>query len=90
MQLALPIALVAGGALLGGVAAKALAPKAPTTASVLQTPGVKAPPIPTPTMAADQLSQSDAFRRRRGAAANELTGGGAEAPSPGAKTLLGQ
>lgn len=36
-------------------------------------------------------AQDDALRRRRGAAANALTGpGGAEASTPGAKVLLGQ
>ncbi|WP_414902471.1 hypothetical protein ACMT1E_04375 [Sphingomonas flavalba] len=40
--------------------------------------------------AAEAAMRDDELRRRRGAGANELTGGGAEAVTPGAKTLLGQ
>ena len=48
------------------------------------------PTVPTRNAAADAIRQDDALRRRRGAGANELTGGGAEAVTPGGKTLLGQ
>lgn len=44
----------------------------------------------TRNMAAEAARQGDRLRRRRGAGANELTGGGAEASTPGGKTLLGQ
>lgn len=53
-------------------------------------------PVQTPVVdqsaALDAANQqaADDLRRRRGAGANELTGGGAEASTPGAKTLLGQ
>jgi hypothetical protein len=48
------------------------------------------PIVPTRNAAADAMRRDDALRRRRGAGANELTGGGAEAVTPGGKTLLGQ
>jgi hypothetical protein len=69
------------GGLLGGLLAGGSKPK-----TVSQ-------PAPLPTINnADALaaSQRDAIRRRRGAGANELTGGGAEAVTPGGKALLGQ
>lgn len=40
-------------------------------------------------MAAANGDTADQLRRRRGAAANELTGGGAEAQTPGGRALLG-
>lgn len=62
-------------------------------ASALLQPKVKPPPrpgLPDRTEAA-ALAASNEFRSRQGAAANMLTGpSGAEAPSPGAKALLGQ
>lgn len=51
---------------------------------------IAAPVVPTNNMAEGLAMQSDALRRRRGAGANELTGGGAEAATPGGKVLLGQ
>lgn len=54
-------------------------------------PSIPAPvPVPTPNLAENLANQNDALRRRRGAGANELTGGGAEAVTPGGKALLGQ
>jgi hypothetical protein len=47
-------------------------------------------PVPTRNAAAAAAGEEDALRRRRGARANDLTGGSAEASSPGGKTLLGQ
>jgi hypothetical protein len=53
-----------------------------------QTPAVLPP---SRDMAAELAARrADELRRRRGAGANELTGGGAEPVTPGAKTLLGQ
>jgi hypothetical protein len=51
-----------------------------------------APPVPTRNQAlADVLSSDRTFRHRQGAAATVMTGpNGAEAPSPGVKSLLGQ
>jgi hypothetical protein len=48
------------------------------------------PPVPTRNVAAENARRRDVLRRRRGQGANELTGGGAEAATPGGKTLLGQ
>jgi hypothetical protein len=64
-----------------------LAPKPPAP-----TKQPMALPVPTRTAALSQaLNQDDAFRRRQGAASTMVTGAsGAEAPSPGAKALLGQ
>lgn len=57
-------------------------------------PKAQAAQVPTPTrlQALDdsQKRALEELRRRRGAGAYELTGGGAEAPSGGGKTLLGQ
>lgn len=60
-------------------------PKAPAASA-------GAPPVPSRNLAYEAARRNmDSLRRRRGAGANEITGGGAEAPrSPGAKTLLGQ
>jgi hypothetical protein len=63
-------------------------------ASVLSKKKKKKPaaqPVATPTRnaAAENARRFDELRRRRGAGANELTGGGAEARSPGGKVLLG-
>lgn len=79
----IPIAIAVAGAAVGAGAASLLSPKT-------QMP--QATPIPTRTKAIDAAFNSDtAFRRRQGAAATMLTGpNGAEAPSPGAKALLGQ
>jgi hypothetical protein len=79
---AVPIALaVVGGGL--GAAAGALFARKP-----------KVPPpamVPTRTDAQTLGASEAEFRKRKGAAANILTGpSGAEAPSPGAKALLGQ
>lgn len=82
-QAAIPIAAAVVGSLIGAGAGALLAPK------VSPPPQVQ---IPT-RMAAASLAVNDTaeFRRRRGAAANMITGPtGAEAPSPGAKALLGQ
>lgn len=48
-----------------------------------------APPAISRNDAAMAAARSDEFRRRRGAGANEITGG-AEASSGGGKSLLGQ
>lgn len=50
----------------------------------------RTPPPITRNDAAASVRMSDSMRKRRGAGANELTGGGAEASSGGGKTLLGQ
>lgn len=49
-----------------------------------------APLAVTRNAAAEAAMRDDMMRRRRGAGANEITGGGAEARSPGGKALLGQ
>jgi hypothetical protein len=78
-QAALPLALLGG--LTGGIASALLQPK------VKPPPR---PPLPDRTDAAAKAADNE-FRSRQGAAANMLTGpSGAEAPSPGAKALLGQ
>lgn len=86
MQAALiPILAAVGGSVAGAAAGAIFGPK-PT----------KLPPAPVPlptrTAAVSQALNADAiFRRRQGAAATMVTGAnGAEAPSPGAKALLGQ
>lgn len=81
-QVAIPIGLALAGGAAGAVASKVLAPK-PAATPMPQ-------PLPTRNMAAEAARAGDQWRRRRGAGANELTGGGAEARSPGGKTLLGQ
>jgi hypothetical protein len=81
-QAALPIALAVAGAAIGAGAGAILAPKQHMPA---------APPPPDRGNAAAFANQDREFRRRQGAAANMITGpNGAEAPSPGAKALLGQ
>jgi hypothetical protein len=75
---AIPLA----AALVGAGAGALLAPKVDTPKAI--------PPM-TRTDAAANANADAEFRRRRGAMANNMTGaGGAEAPSPGAKALLGQ
>lgn len=63
-------------------------------AQAVLTPRIKPPaPIAPPNrdQAAAAAANDKQFRMRRGAAANMVTGpNGAEAPSPGAKALLGQ
>jgi hypothetical protein len=80
-----PIAAAVAGAAVGAGAGALLAPKPAAMPKM-------ASPAPTLLNAASAANDStDEFRRRRGAAANVLTGpNGAEAPSPGAKALLGQ
>jgi hypothetical protein len=82
----LSLAIMGVGGLLGAAsAAKQLTSKggkAPASVSPL--------PVPTINMAAEAARRDDELRRRRGAGANELTGGGAEAMTAGGKTLLGQ
>jgi hypothetical protein len=80
-QAAIPIAVAVIGAAVGAGAGALLAPKPQMPQQVK--------PI-TRNDAAAAASRDREFRLRRGAGANELTGGGAEAPSPGGKTLLGQ
>lgn len=53
-------------------------------------PAPAPPPTVTRNAAAEAARRDDELRRRRGAGANELTGGGAEARTPGAKELLGE
>ncbi|HEX8400514.1 MAG TPA: hypothetical protein VF628_02295 [Allosphingosinicella sp.] len=53
-------------------------------------PQPAAQPVATRNMAAEAAHREGLLRKRRGAGANELTGGGAEASTPGGKTLLGQ
>lgn len=55
-------------------------------------PKIPAPaPAPTRDDVARQAIKEDALRKRRGGAADILTGaGGAEAAAPGVKTLVGQ
>jgi hypothetical protein len=48
------------------------------------------PPVVTRNAAAENARRYDELRKRRGAGANELTGGGAEPVTPGGKVLLGQ
>jgi hypothetical protein len=81
MQAALP---VIGATLVGGLFGGAM-----------QLLSKKPKPPPSPGMpdrgAAAALAADSDFRRRQGAGANILTSpGGVEAPSPGAKALLGQ
>lgn len=78
---AVPIAI----AVVGSVAAAG--------AQALMSSKPKIPAAPPPinrNIAADAARQDTEFRRRRGAGANELTGGGAEAQTGGGKVLLGQ
>lgn len=81
MQTAASAGLALFGGLTGGIAAALLQPK------------VKPPPrvpLADRTEAAAKAADSD-FRKRQGAGANIITGpSGVEAPSPGAKALLGQ
>jgi hypothetical protein len=53
----------------------------------------KTPPVPPPITRNDAAAQASAdrtYRTRLGAGANEITRGGAEAPTSGGKMLLGQ
>lgn len=81
-EFAVPIAVAVASAAAGAGAGALLAPKP------------KVPPrpmVPDPSNAANFAANDREFRRRQGAAANMVTGpNGAEAPSPGAKALLGQ
>lgn len=80
-QAAVPIIAAVAAAAVGAGAGAVLAPKP------------KLPPAPPPITrneAAAQASADKTFRQRIGAGANEITRGGAEAPSSGGKTLLGQ
>jgi hypothetical protein len=79
-EAAIPIAAAVAAAAAGAGAGALLAPK----------PNVPAKAI---TPSRDQAAgiADEAFRKRQGAAATLATGpSGAEAPSPGAKALLGQ
>jgi hypothetical protein len=79
---AIPIAAAVAAAVAGAGAAAVLAPSTKPPAPI-------APP--TRDDAAAAAANDKTFRLRRGAAANMVTGpNGAEAPSPGAKALLGQ
>lgn len=80
-QAVLPIAIAVASAAAAAGASELLAPKPKLPARQI---------VPTRNDAAIAANQDRQFRQRRGAAANELTGGGAEAPSPGGKQLLGQ
>lgn len=80
-QAAIPIAVAVAAAVAGAGAAAVLAP---TPKAVSATPPV------TRNAAAEFAMRDRDLRLRRGAGANEITGGGAEAPSTGGKTLLGQ
>lgn len=73
--------------LLGGVVGGAVSL---LTGKKSSTPAPAAPIVPTRNAALDAARADDVLRRRRGAGANELTGGGAEASTGGGKTLLGQ
>jgi hypothetical protein len=79
------IASVAAAAVSAGVGAM-LAPKPTKMPTALSTP------MPTRTGAMGAALNADRdFRKRQGAAATVVTGpNGAEAPSPGVKSLLGQ
>lgn len=58
---------------------------------LFSTPKMQAvPPTPTRSQAMENAYAADALRRRRGSAANIITGrAGAEAAAPGTKMLLG-
>lgn len=80
-QAAIPIGMAIAGSIVAAGASTLLMKKP-------QLPGRT--PVMTRNDAAADARNSTEFRRRRGAGANELTGGGAEASTGSGKTLLGQ
>lgn len=69
------------GGVVSGIVGLFKKPKAPKIPA--------APPLATRNAAQEAALREDRMRRRRGVRANDVTGG-AEAASPGGKTLLGQ
>lgn len=78
---------------MSGIAKVLLSPIGALTGMFNKPKPPQTPPVVDQSAALDAANQAQAddLRRRRGAGANALTGSsGAEASTPGAKTLLGQ
>lgn len=73
-----------------GIAGALISPLGAALGLFKKPKAVAPPPAISRNAAAEAARASDAYRRRRGAGANELVRDGGEARSPGGKVLLGQ